>query len=91
MEDEHSVKKITDLLKRYLSFTPKDSVVKDSFICVLRDFYNIDIDTSNIKYNNNIIFLETSSVIKNVVFLNKESILNEMKKGLGEKTPKNIL
>jgi len=90
MDDEYSVQKITNLLKKYLSFTPKDSVVKESFLRVLMDFYNIEVESVNIKYSNGTLFLETSSVIKNVIFLNKEAILNEMRKELKEKTPKNI-
>jgi len=40
---------------------------------------------------NNIIYIKTNPVVKNEIFLNKNKILEEVKKQLKEKTPDNIL
>ena len=61
---------------RYLTFS--NQLIKKEFTLVIKEILNIEIKKENISVKNNIIYINTYSVIKSVVFIKKESLLKEL-------------
>jgi len=67
-------------LSRFKGLENKEEKVIEMVHTVLKNIYAISIEKTNITIQKNIVFLNTSSVIKNVVGIKKESILTSFKK-----------
>ena len=61
---------------KYLTFS--NQLIKKECTLVIKEILNIEIKKENISVKNNIIYINTSSVIKSEVFIKKESLLKEL-------------
>jgi len=82
---------IGDFLIKFKNLTPPDQIVKNIFLNIIYKKLDIKIPKKNISLKNNTLYLKINPIIKNEIFLHKESILKELKKELKEKTPKNFI
>lgn len=81
---------LSDLLAKYKNLVPTDSIKKEAVIEVISKVFQIDLQKTDISLSNNIIFLKTSSKLKAEVFMNKTSIMRDLKKILQQNTPRDI-
>ena len=76
--------KISDLLKKYIRLVPKDILIKEFFIKQVNKKISVSLDNNQVSISNKTIRLKTNSVVKNVIFLQKEYFLTIIKKEFGE-------
>ncbi len=81
---------IEDFLIKFKNIKPPNDTTRGYVSDVIFDTLNIKIEKVNIKINNNSIYIKTSHIIKNEIFLNKQKILNELNNKLGKNKLNNI-
>ncbi len=81
---------IKNLLARYKNLAPKDDFKKEAVIKVLKEKLNIELNKKDVTFSHHRAYLKTSPKIKGEVFINKRSILANLKELLGENYPNDI-
>ncbi|MEK7588787.1 MAG: hypothetical protein AAB438_03130 [Patescibacteria group bacterium] len=81
---------IKDRLLGFEDLILKGEFKKEALLGVLSKYVKKDLKKSDIKIENNTIFLNIKPIFKNELFLNKEKIQKEISLVLGNKVPKNI-
>ena len=79
------MKTITSFLKRFSNIKLTSRVMKGVVLSILKD-KNIPITEDEIIYNNGIVYIKSNQIVKNEVFISKESILKEIESQLNKKT-----
>ncbi len=72
------MKTISGLLKRFKNLEAPDRVIKDAAIKAVEVIIGIKINKEDIKINNKVLFITTSSSIKAAIFENKDTILSRI-------------
>ena len=81
---------IGDYLKRFVGLTPPDDFIKEEVLKIVKDKIGIDLNKKEITISNGVIYIKTTPIIKNEIFINREKILQNLKQTLGIKSPKDI-
>ena len=81
---------IGDFLKKFKNLVPHEKKVKDALVQVVQKETGILLSRESISFNNNIIFVNTVPTVKNELFMRKQCILSEMKKVMGENSPRDM-
>ena len=85
-----NIKHIENFLKKFKKITPPDDFIKKQIIKSIDKKTGIKINNKQITYKNNIIYIKTKQEERSFIFLNKEKIIEDLKKTLKNKTPKDI-
>jgi hypothetical protein len=80
---------ISDFLKKFSQLKPTARVVKEVVLDILKN-KNIPITVDEIIYSNNVVYIKSNQIVKNEIFISKESILKEIENKLNKKTVKDI-
>jgi len=81
---------IEDFLVRFKNIKPPNDTTRGYISDIIFDILNIKIEKTDIKINNNSVYIKTSHIIKNEIFLNKQNILNKLNKKLDKNKLNNI-
>ncbi|GMQ95349.1 MAG: hypothetical protein BMS9Abin13_462 [Patescibacteria group bacterium] len=65
--------------------------VREMVIIVVKQETGIHINKRDVSVQNNTVYIKVKPLLKNEIFIHKMEILDELKKNLKEKAPKNIL
>ena len=79
------MKTITSFLKKFSNIKLTSRVIKKVVLSILKD-KNIPITEDEIIYSNGIVYIKSNQIVKNEVFISKESILKEIESQLNKKT-----
>ena len=82
---------IDDFLGRFKKIEPPDNTIRCYVSDVLFSVLNIKIKKQDIKIKNNIVYIKTNNIVKNEIFLNKQTILNKLNDKLNRNKINNIL
>jgi len=69
---------ISIYLDKFKNIESKSSVLKNIIIDSVKNVLKADIDKKNIEIKNGIIYLKVNPVLKNEIFINKNSIIREL-------------
>ena len=69
---------ISIYLDKFKNIESKSSVLKNIIIDSVKNVLKADIDKKNIEIRNGIIYLKVNPVLKNEIFINKNSIIREL-------------
>ena len=81
---------IKDLLLRFNNLLLKEEVKKQAIQDVFFKVIKIEIKIEDIKFKNNIIYLNIKPIYKNEIFIKKEEIFLELKKIFNGKIPEDF-
>ncbi|MAG12699.1 hypothetical protein CL630_02685 [bacterium] len=76
---------IGTFLKKFEKLTPPDDFLKKTLISILEKEISVSIKRSDICVNGGIVYLSTSPVIKNEIFMKKPLILERLNSVLPQK------
>ena len=82
-----SIDSFLNRLKRLLKY---DQEIKQVIIRIIKNVVRVEIDESDIKIQNKILYIKTTPYIKNEIFIKKDLILEELNKLLKNKIIKDI-
>ncbi|MFC1730960.1 hypothetical protein ACFL6I_11565 [candidate division KSB1 bacterium] len=83
------MKNITSFLKKFSNIKLTSRVIRKVVLDILKN-KNIPITEDEIIYSNNVVYIKSNQIVKNEVFLSKDSILKEIEKQLKKKTVTDI-
>lgn len=69
---------ISKFLERFKNFVPREIFLKDVVVKSISEVAGVNIEKKNIKISGNNIFLNVSPNIKNLVFIKKQKILENI-------------
>ena len=69
---------IADFFKKFSHIKPTSRIIKKVVFDILKE-RNIPISKDEIIYHNNVVHIKSNQIVKNEIFLFKESILKEVK------------
>jgi len=70
---------IGEYLKKFTKITPPDDFLKEIILEGVKTEIGIDIDKKNITVSGGIVYIKTSPIIKNEIFMKKEKIISIIK------------
>lgn len=79
------MKTLTNLLEKYKNIQAPNATVKKTFITVVEEMLDIELEPSQIKVTNKTIVLSTPSVVKSEIRLHQKDILDKLTTELGTK------
>ncbi len=81
---------IGDFLSKYIRFTPPDMVVRKKLSKIISQETNKTISESDIRIIGPIAYCTFDSMFKNIVFMKKNTILQQLTQELGKSTIRDI-
>ncbi len=75
---------ISDLLKKFQHITPPDIVVRKKIVEIVKEITNIELDKKDISVKNGVVFIKTTPIYKNEIFINKQTILSILKQKIND-------
>lgn len=72
------MKLVGEFLKKFNSLQPPHDSLKKELLVVLKQTVNITVQLKQIVIKNEVAYVYTSSVLKNVIQINRAKILNEL-------------
>jgi hypothetical protein len=84
------MKQIGELLERFKTLKIAHSDVKVAVRETLYSLLSIDVDEASIRVSGDVVFVQVRPIVKNQILLQKETILEELKKTLGQKAPRDV-
>ncbi|MFA5736668.1 MAG: hypothetical protein WC893_00685 [Candidatus Paceibacterota bacterium] len=81
---------ILNYLQKYQINLIKSSLIKDEVIKIVKDLIDVDLKKEDFNISNNNLYLKTTTKLKLTILIQKNQILDEIKKRLGEKIILNI-
>ena len=75
--------RIKELFERYKHIQPPDTAVRSAVVSAL-SHYKIHIQERNVRVINTVVYIDTDTTIKNVVFMNKTKILSAIAESIGK-------
>ncbi len=81
---------LDNLLKKYFKLSSSDKFVKEKLISILKDNFKISLNFDQIKIKDTEIFVDSGSIIKTEIFLNKGKIIYLLNESLGDTKIKSI-
>ncbi len=81
---------ISSLLKKFTSITPPDESVRKEVVRILESDYNILLDIGDVRVQKEVVYIETSPLIKAEISMRKKTILSTLKKTLRDSAPRDI-
>ncbi len=76
------MEQISLYLAKFTKIVPKESLVRDSLTEILMRHIGAPISPSTIHLKGNMVFVDASPMIKNILFMHKEDVLKELKEKL---------
>lgn len=68
---------ITDFFKKFANVKPTSRIIRKKVLSILEN-KNIPISEDEIIYSNGVIYIKSNQLVKNEIFLLKESLLKEI-------------
>lgn len=81
---------LEDFLKKYADIEPSDKKVKETIIEALKKTLNIELSKDQITYNNKVLRIKASPLVRAQIHTKKAEIISYLKEHLEEKSPKDI-
>lgn len=75
---------LDQFLQKFRHIIPRETLIKDAFIQVIHEIFSLSLNKKEITVRGKIIFLSTSPIIKQEIFLQKENILKLLSEKVGE-------
>lgn len=75
----NTMKNLSSFLEKFKSFLLSDKNQKNAISNVIFNIVGVILDHKNIDIKNNKIYIKTSPIIKNQIFMSKTKILSELK------------
>ncbi len=85
------VQNISVFLERLKNIAPPHAAVRKAVVRAVKQKTGIPINKKDVSVQNSIVYINAKPLVKNEIFIHKTEILDELKKELKKKTPKNIL
>ena len=82
---------VDDFLSKFKKIEPPDNTIRCYVVDVIFDVLSIKIKKQDIKIKNNIVYIKTNNIVKNEIFLNKQTILDKINNKLNKNKINNIL
>lgn len=81
---------LSKLLDKYKNIVPTERIIREAVEKAIKETINIELERKDISYTKGVVYVNTSTLVKNKVYLNKEKILYNLRENLGKKAPKDI-
>lgn len=78
------MEQISIYLAKFTKIVPKESLVRGSLVEILMRYIGAPIPANTIHLKGNMVFIDASPMIKNILFLHKEDVLKELKEKLSK-------
>lgn len=86
-----SIKKINNYLKKFSLLTPPNNIIKNKVVEIIKEKIGVDVPKNKIEVKNKKIYINTSTIIKNEIFIQKNSILKELQINIKNKKIEDII
>ncbi len=84
------MRNIDNFLARFKNITPPDYEVRTAVAETIKQVVGVDIDVALITVAHGAVHIKEGSVVKTEILLHTDTIMSELEKKLGNKTPKKI-
>lgn len=84
------MKGITSFLDKFKKLVRHDTETKESIIKAVKDIIDVEINESDIKIQNKVLYIKSTPYIKNEIFIKKDLVLEKLQKFLKNKIIKDI-
>ena len=84
------MKKISELLTKFNQLLKSGTETRQTTVLVINKYTQAGLDEKKIKIQNGIARIPASPTVKSEIFIKREEILNELRKSLGSRAPKEL-
>lgn len=82
---------VKDYLSKFTKLTPPDDTLKIFFIDLVAKELDITLDKKDLKLQNKILYITAPPIVKNEIFLKKDTLLERLKNFSGNMIIKEIM
>jgi hypothetical protein len=72
-------------LQKFSKFKFGDLLLKEAIIEAVKEIFNYELEKNSISTKDGVVYIKTSPIIKNEIFINKKAILEKIQKKLDQK------
>ncbi|MEK7178947.1 MAG: hypothetical protein AAB727_01690 [Patescibacteria group bacterium] len=84
------MEKLSAFTEKFKNLTPPDDALRSIVARILAEELGIEIKKSNIRVHNAVVYIKAPSLIKNEIFIRRESLLKKIRAESGKKTVADI-